>query len=135
VSLGAERLVDVATLTGGVVAALGSVYAGLMSSDDEWAAAVLEASQATGERLWRLPLHRDYAAMIDGRYADIVNSTSERKALPITGAEFLHRFVGDVPWAHLDIAGVAYDTGWPYARQGGSGFGVRLLVELASSLS
>jgi leucyl aminopeptidase len=131
ISLGAERVVDLATLTGGVVTALGSVYAGMMSSDDDWAATVLAAAEATGERLWRLPLHPEYAAQIKGRYADIVNSTADRKAHPITGAEFLHRFVGDVPWAHLDIAGVAYDTGWPYAPEGGSGFGVRLLVELA----
>jgi leucyl aminopeptidase len=131
ISLGAERLVDLATLTGGVVTALGSVYAGLMSNDDEWAAAVLRAAETAGERLWRLPLHPDYAAMISGRYADIVNATPERKAHPITGAEFLHRFTGETPWVHLDIAGVAYDTGWPYAAQGGTGFGVRTLVELA----
>jgi leucyl aminopeptidase len=131
IALGAERLVDLATLTGGVVTALGSVYAGLMSNDDEWATAVLSAADAAGERLWRLPLHPDYAAMITGRYADIVNATPERKAHPITGGEFLHRFAGSVPWAHLDIAGVAYDTGWPYAAQGGTGFGVRTLVELA----
>ncbi|HEX3318368.1 MAG TPA: hypothetical protein VHR88_10130, partial [Solirubrobacteraceae bacterium] len=66
-----------------------------------------------------------------GRYADIVNSTSERKAMTITAAHFLHRFTGGVPWAHLDIAGVAWDRGKPYARRGGAGFGVRTLVELA----
>ena len=75
---------------------------------------------------------REYARMIEGRYADIVNSTEARKATAITAAEFLHRFAGDeVPWAHLDIAGSAYDSGKPYAPKGGAGWGVRLLVELA----
>ena len=69
--------------------------------------------------------------MIEGRYADIVNSTEARKATAITAAEFLHRFAGDVPWAHLDIAGTAYDSGRAYAPKGGAGWGVRLLVELA----
>jgi leucyl aminopeptidase len=69
--------------------------------------------------------------MIKGRYADIVNSTEARKASSITAAEFLKRFVGDVPWAHLDIAGMSNDTGRAYAAKGGSGWGVRLLLELA----
>ena len=84
-----------------------------------------------GERVWRLPLDREYSELIKGRYADIVNATSVRKASSITAAEFLKRFVEDVPWAHLDIAGTAWDVGRPYASKGGSGFGVRLLVELA----
>lgn len=128
---GAERLVDLATLTGGIVTTFGPVYAGLMSNHDEWAASVIEAGDETGERLWRLPLHPGYAEMIEGRYADIVNAVEDRKAQSITAAEFLHRFVGDVPWAHLDIAGVADDNGRPYTSEGGSGFGVRLLVALA----
>ena len=132
--LGAERLVDVATLTGGVVTALGSVYAGVMSNDDAWCAAVLEAGEATGEELWRLPLHQRYAKAIAGDYADITNTGRDRKAHPIMGAEFLHRFAGDVPWAHLDIAGVANDNGLPYTHKGGAGWGVRLLVELARSM-
>ena len=79
-----------------------------------------------------MPLDPEYARMIEGRYADIVNSTEARKATAVTAAEFLHRFAGDdVPWAHLDIAGSAYDAGLPYAARGGSGWGVRLLVELA----
>ena len=69
--------------------------------------------------------------MIEGRYADIVNSTADRGAGSITAAEFLHRFIGDVPWAHLDIAGTAYDNEQPYTPKGGAGWGVRLLVELA----
>ncbi|HEY4280713.1 MAG TPA: leucyl aminopeptidase [Conexibacter sp.] len=132
---GAERIVDLATLTGAIVTTFGATHAGLMSNDDAWAAQVQDAASASGDLVWRLPLHPDHAEAIKGRYADIVNSTENRKAASITAAEFLHRFVGEVPWAHLDIAGVANDTGRPYAATGGSGFGVRLLVSLASRLS
>ncbi|MFL5821153.1 MAG: leucyl aminopeptidase family protein [Solirubrobacteraceae bacterium] len=131
VEQGAERIVDLATLTGAIVVALGSTHAGLFSNDDAWADEVETAARATGESVWRLPLHPEYAEMIKGRYADIVNATEERKASSITAAEFLARFVGDVPWAHVDIAGTAWDLNRPYAAKGGSGFGVRLLVELA----
>jgi leucyl aminopeptidase len=133
VAQGAQRIVDVATLTGGIVTALGSTYAGLFATDDEWAAAVTAAGEATGELVWRLPLHAEYDEQIKGRYADIVNSES-RKAHPIQGASFLKRFVGDVPWAHLDIAGTAHDNGRAYTSKGGAGWGVRLLLELASGL-
>jgi leucyl aminopeptidase len=131
VAEGAERLVDLATLTGAVVVALGSANAGLMGDDDGWCAEVEAASRAAGEPVWRLPLGPDYADMIKGRYADIVNATAKREAMSITAAEFLRRFTSDVPWAHLDIAGVAWDRGKPYASKGGSGWGVRTLVELA----
>jgi leucyl aminopeptidase len=131
IDLGAERLVDLATLTGAMVVALGNTYAGLLSNDDAWANEILAAGQRTGELAWRLPLHAEYAKKIEGRYGDIVNSAADRGAGGITAAEFLHRFVGDVPWAHLDIAGTAYDGGKPYAPKGGAGWGVRLLVDLA----
>jgi leucyl aminopeptidase len=130
VAQGAERIVDVATLTGGVVTALGSTYAGLFATDEELAAAVTAAGEAAGELVWRLPLHPDYDDQMKGRYADLVNSEG-RKAHPIQGASFLKRFVGDVPWAHVDMAGTAHDTGRAYAAKGGSGWGVRLLLELA----
>ncbi len=129
--LGAQRLVDIATLTGGIVTALGSGFAGLMGNDDAWCERVSAAGRATGERVWRLPLDPVYDEAIRGQYADIVNATADRKAQPITAAAFLARFAGEIPWAHVDIAGVANDTGRPYAPKGGSGFGVRLLVELA----
>jgi leucyl aminopeptidase len=135
VSQGAERIVDLATLTGAIVTALGDSHAGLLSNDDDWAAALQEAAQAAGEWIWRLPLHPDYAELIKGRYADIVNAVESRKAGSITAAEFLHRFVGDVPWAHLDIAGTAWDNGRPYNGQGGSGWGVHTLVALARRLA
>jgi leucyl aminopeptidase len=130
VAQGAERIVDVATLTGGVVTALGSTYAGLFATDEELAAAVTAAGEAAGELVWRLPLHAEYDDQVKGRYADLVNSEG-RKAHPIQGASFLKRFVGDVPWAHVDMAGTAHDTGRAYAAKGGSGWGVRLLLELA----
>jgi leucyl aminopeptidase len=135
VELGAERLVDVATLTGAIVTTFGSTYAGLLGSDDDWCAEVEAAGRRTGELVWRLPLHREYAEAIKGRYADIANAVENRRAGSITAAELLRRFTGDVPWAHLDIAGIANDNGKPYTPKGGSGFGVRLLVDLARSLT
>ena len=131
--LGAEKLVDVATLTGGIITTFGPVHAGLMGNDDAWCDAVLAAGEATGERLWRLPLDPLYDDMIKGRYGDIMNAVEGRKAHSITAAAFLARFAGDVPWAHLDIAGVSDGLGRAYASKDASGWGVRLLVELARS--
>jgi leucyl aminopeptidase len=131
----AERIVDIATLTGGVVTALGSVFSGLMSNDDALAARVEVLGQTTGERVWRLPLDPQYADMIKGRYAELTNLTERREASAITAGEFLHHFAGEVPWAHLDIAGTAYDVRRPYFDKGASGIGVRLLVALAQDLA
>ena len=133
VARGAERLVDVATLTGAIVSALGSTYAGLIGDDYAWCEAVRAAGDASGEIVWRLPLHPEYAELIKSRYADIMNAVENRKAGSITAAEFLRRFTGGVPWAHLDIAGTAWDTGRAYAPKGGSGMATRLLLELARS--
>jgi leucyl aminopeptidase len=130
---GAERIVDVATLTGAVIVALGSTYAGLMSNDDEFAARIACAGERTGEIVWRLPLHREYDELVKGTYGDLDNAPEARKAGTIVGAAFLSNFVGEVPWAHLDIAGSAWDLGRPYVGKGASGYGVRLLVELARS--
>jgi leucyl aminopeptidase len=127
---GAERLIDLATLTGGIVSAFGNVHAGLMGNDDAWCDAVRAAGEATGERVWRLPLDPAYDELIKGRYGDLINSSEGRKAQSITAAALLARFAGDVPWAHLDIAGVADGLGRPYAAKGASGWGVRLLLEL-----
>jgi leucyl aminopeptidase len=133
---GCERLVDIATLTGGIVAALGSVYAGLFSNDDQLAAAVLASASSTGELLWRMPLHPDYARMTQGRYAQLTNRPEPRVAMAATAAELLHHFAGETPWAHLDIAGTGYDVKREYHRgKGATGFGVRLLVELARQRS
>ncbi|HEX2702882.1 MAG TPA: leucyl aminopeptidase [Solirubrobacteraceae bacterium] len=130
---GAERLIDLATLTGAIIVALGSTYAGLMSNDDDWAAAVEVAGDATGELVWRMPLHPEYKKLVKGSYADLNNAPERGKAGSITAAEFLAAFAGDIPWAHIDIAGTAWNLGRTYAEKGGSGFGVRLLVELASA--
>jgi leucyl aminopeptidase len=131
IDLGAERLVDLATLTGAIVVALGSPYAGLFANDDAWAGEITRAGERTGEHVWRMPLHEHYAKLIEGRYGDITNSPTDRGGSACSAAEFLHRFAGDVPWAHVDIAGSAWDNGKPYTNKGGSGWGVRLLVELA----
>jgi leucyl aminopeptidase len=133
VSLGAERIVDLATLTGAVIVALGSTYAGLLANDDEFAERIATAGERSGEIVWRLPLHAEYDELIKGRYGDLNNAPEERKAGTIVGATFLANFVGETPWAHLDIAGSAWDLGRAYASKGASGYGVRLLVELARS--
>ncbi len=131
VELGAERLVDLATLTGAVTIALGSTYAAVISNDDELAAAVTQAGEASGELVWRLPLHPEFKALMKGTVADLSNLGSKRKAGTITAASFLEEFVGETPWAHVDIAGTAWDVGREYTGAEASGFGVRLLVELA----
>jgi leucyl aminopeptidase len=131
VELGAERVVDIATLTGAVEIALGSTYAGLIANDDELAAAVTRAGEATGELSWRLPLHPEYKELMKGTVADLSNLGKKRKAGTITAAAFLEEFVGETPWAHLDIAGSAWDIGREYVGNDANGFGVRLLVELA----
>jgi leucyl aminopeptidase len=128
---GCERLVDIATLTS-IDSALGYTYAGLMSNDDEWAQLVEGCATDTGELVWRMPLHADYGRMIKGRYAQLTNRSWRREAFPLTAAEFLRHFAGDTPWAHLDIAGVAWDVPRSYfVGKGATGFGVRLLVEVA----
>ncbi len=135
VNEGAERLVDIATLTGAIISALGNTHAGLFSGDDDWAAQVAAAGTATGEIVWRLPLHADHAKALDSDTADVMNVNEARKAGSSVAAQFLQRFTADVPWAHLDIAGTAWGAGKPYAPKGGSGWGVRLFVELARSLA
>jgi len=130
---GAERIVDLATLTGAVIVALGSTYAGLMGNDDDLAARVSGAGERTGEIVWRLPLHEEYDELIKGTYGDLDNAPEARKAGTIVGAAFLSNFVDEVPWVHLDIAGSAWDLGRAYVGKGASGYGVRLLVELARS--
>ena len=131
VEQGVERIVDLATLTGAIIVALGSTHAGLFSNDDAWYSEVEAACTATGELGWRLPLHPEYADIVKGKYADLDNAPEGRKASSITAAEFLKHFVGDVPWVHIDIAGTAWDGGRSYVGKGASGFGVRTLVELA----
>ncbi len=135
VELGADRIVDLATLTGAVIIALGSTYAGLISNDDALAADVEGAASRTGELAWRLPLHPEYKDLTKGTAADLTNASSKRKASTIYAGSFLEEFVDEKPWVHLDIAGTAWDVGREYTGKGPSGFGTRLLIDLARSLS
>ncbi len=135
VELGADRIVDLATLTGAVIVALGSTYAGLISNDDDFAAEVEGAAGRTGELAWRLPLHPEYKELTKGTAADLTNASSKRKASTIYAGSFLEEFVDGKPWVHLDIAGTAWDVGREYTGKGPSGFGTRLLVDLARSLA
>jgi leucyl aminopeptidase len=135
VELGAERLIDLATLTGAVVIALGSTYAAVIANDDALADEVIRAGNTSGELTWRLPLHPEFKELMKGTVADLSNLAKQRKAGTITAASFLEEFVGETPWAHVDIAGTAWDVGRPYTGKDASGFGVRLLVELARHLS
>ncbi len=95
--LAADRVLDIATLTGGVVVALGSTYAGLISNDDTWAERVRAASERTGELSWRLPLHEEYKDLTRGRYADLTNASAKRKASTLYAASFLEEFVDGRP--------------------------------------
>lgn len=130
-----HSIIDLATLTGGVVVALGSVRAGMMANDDDLAAQLSQAGDRVHERLWRLPLDDDYRDLIKGDDSDLKNSGG-RQAHPIIGGIFLKQFVNDkVPWAHLDIAGTATcDKDLPYCPKGATGFGVRLLMDYIESL-
>jgi leucyl aminopeptidase len=125
-------IVDMATLTGGVVVALGDACAGLWCDDDDLRAKLDRAAEKSGEKLWRLPLWQPYKDMMKSDVADIINSSPVRKAHPIQGAAFLAHFVDEgVPWAHIDIAGVSTVDApvGPYAK-GPTGFGARLVAEM-----
>jgi leucyl aminopeptidase len=125
-------MVDLATLTGAIMVALGTEYAGLFSNDDQLAERLTIVGQATGERVWRMPLGPEYDKLIDSQFADVKNA-GVRHGGSITAAQFLQRFVDGTPWAHLDIAGTA--MGAPKTEinhSWGSGFGVRLLERLVA---
>src|SRR5215207_958272 len=127
--LGATRLVDLATLTGSIIVALGTHRAGLFSNDDGWADQVLAASLRAGEPSWRMPVSDDYKKRIESMIADYKNYGGKPDAT--AAALLLSKFAGETPWVHLDIAGTAwYDSATPYAPKGASGAGVRTLVEL-----
>ncbi len=125
-------IVDLATLTGAILVALGKLNGGLFSNDDTLATRITAAGLATGETVWRMPLGPDYDKLIDSTWADMKN-TGGRDAGSITAAQFLKRFVGDVPWAHLDIAGTAMGSPATELNKGWtSGWGVRLLDRLVA---
>jgi leucyl aminopeptidase len=124
-------MIDLATLTGAIVVALGSEYAGLFSNNDELAQRLIAAGKSVGEELWRMPLGDVYDKQLNSDAADVKNITGDRGAGSITAAQFLQRFVNNVPWAHLDIAGVAWSKrDKPTVPKGGTAFGVRLLDRL-----
>jgi leucyl aminopeptidase len=131
VDQGVDKLVDLATLTGAVLVALGHTYAGLFSNDDAWFAEVQSACDATGEIGWRLPLHPEFHDLTKGQYADLSNSADQRVAMSCYAAEFLRQFVDGRPWVHMDIAGTAWGLTRNYTGKGASGFGTRTLIELA----
>jgi leucyl aminopeptidase len=128
-----RAIIDLATLTGGVVVALGSVRAGLFASDEALADRLTESGDRVHERLWRLPLDDEYVELIKGDDSDLKNSGG-RMAHPIIAAVFLKQFINKkIPWAHLDIAGVAdAEKDLPYCPKGATGFGVRLLIDYLS---
>ena len=128
-----KAMIDLATLTGAIIVALGHQHAGLLSNDDDLADALTAAGTAVGERLWRLPLDASYDDDIKSDIADMHNVGRGRSAGSIAGAKLLEQFVGKVPWAHLDIAGVTWSkSAKPTVPKGGTGFGVRLLDRLVA---
>jgi leucyl aminopeptidase len=125
-------MIDLATLTGAILVALGKEFAGLFSNNDELAAWLADAGNATGEKVWRMPLAPEYDKMLDFELADMKN-IGGRNAGSITGAQFLQRFVNGTAWAHIDIAGTAMDSvKSPINQSWGSGWGVRLLNQLVA---
>jgi leucyl aminopeptidase len=132
---GAERIVDLATLTGSIIVALGHTYSGLFSNDDDWCSEVSAACDASGEIGWRMPLHPEYFDLTKGQYADLTNAAEGRVAMSSYAAEFLRQFVDDRPWVHVDIAGTAWGMTRNYVGKGASGFGTRMLIELARRTS
>lgn len=129
-------MIDLATLTGGQIVALGGRVAAVLGTDDDLVDAVLTAGAAAGEQLWKLPLHGEYREHLRSEVADLKNVGRPREAHTIVAALFLKEFAGDVPWAHLDIAGPAFDDSGDggIVAKGGTGFGVRTLVSYLEAL-
>jgi leucyl aminopeptidase len=120
-----RAVIDIATLTGACVIALGGVRSGLFSTDDALAQAIALAGEASGDACWRMPLDEDYAEGLKSRFADVAN-VAGRQAGAVTAAKFLQRFASRYPWAHLDIAGTAWRSG---AAKGATGRPVALLLQ------
>ena len=122
-------IIDLATLTGAIIISLGEEYAGLFSNNDELSKNIFEASKNVNEKVWRLPLHKNYDKLMDSTIADVQNINYAGGAGSITAAQFLQRFIlNETPWAHLDIAGMAFSKKAANLNPGGAtGFGVRLL--------
>ena len=135
---GATHVLDFATLTGAMEVALGDLYAGLFANEDAWRDDILAAAQASGDHTWPFPLHRRYRRYVDSTYADLKNSSELRQAGAVLAAEFLREFAGEGPWGHIDMAGPGFlerSRGDYYTQRGGTGYGVRLIVELARRIA
>jgi leucyl aminopeptidase len=131
--LGATHLVDVATLTGACVVALGKTTSGLFGTPPSWVADVQAASERAGDRSWPMPVFEDYFEQLKSEIADFTN-TGGRPAGAITGALFIKEFAGGLPWVHMDIAGTAWaEESKPYQPKGATGVATRTLVELAQA--
>ncbi len=125
-------IIDLATLTGAIIISLGHEHAGIFTGDDNLAEQLTKAGLETGDKVWRMPLHKNYDKLIDCPTADMKN-IGGRAAGSITAAQFLQRFTGDVPWVHIDIAAMVWsDKDLPLAEKGGTGYGVRLLDRLVA---
>jgi leucyl aminopeptidase len=132
---GATHLIDIATLTGACIIALGYTTAGVMGNDNELVEAVLDAGERVGERMWRLPLFPEYRAMLDSLVADLKN-VGGRPAGTILGGWFLREFVGETSWVHIDIAGTSWsEENEPHQIEGATGAGVRTLLALAERMA
>ena len=131
-----RALIDLATLTGAVIMALGHVASAVVGTDSALIKKLIQSGTATGERLWELPLYEEYEKAVKSDIADLKNITGPGVgAGTATAGAFLKAFVDDAPWAHLDIAGTAWtSTEQPYVPKGGSGFGVRLLIDYLKTL-
>ena len=134
---GATHLLDLATLTGTIQVALGDLYAGLFGRDAGWLAKILDAAGRSGDHVWPMPMHRSYGRFLESQFADVKNTPDKKRGSSSIGAIFLEHFAGEGPWAHLDIAGTAYlDRARDYyPRPGATGYGVRLIAELATALA
>ena len=135
---GATHVIDLATLTGAMSLALGDLYAGFFSNDDEWRDRIVAAGERSGDLVWPFPLHPRYRRYVDSAYADMKNGSTLREGSPALAAEFLQEFAGDGPWAHVDMAGPGFldRSRGDYLRvPGGTGYGVRLVAELATSIA
>ena len=135
---GATHILDLATLTGAMELALGDLYGGLFANDDEWRDLIVAAAERSGDLAWPFPLHARYRRYVDSAFADMKNGSTLRQGSPVLAAKFLEEFAGEGPWAHIDMSSPGFlerSRGDYYRVPGGTGYGVRLIAELASSLA
>ena len=135
---GATHILDLATLTGAMELAMGDFYGGLFANDDGWRSMIVEASKRSGDHAWPFPLDERYRRYVDSAFADMKNGSTLREGSPVLAAKFLEEFAGEGPWAHIDMAGPGFlerSRKDYYLVPGGTGYGVRLIAELAESFA